>query len=252
MNLPQRLPRSFYHEILSLIEKQHIPRVRIGTSTIRGADQGVFAKQNIPVSVPFCLYPGVYTPGLPSFAIADDSIIYLANEETLPPSGIPFDENAYILNMPQVGGYLDGLALSGENTAISQQRSNSNSRRRLDENPSACAHKINHSFSSVNARIVPFFWDGVLKELCKENETAEVDTDCYALPNVIRNDGSPWYLDGSTNKVWFFNNDSQACCRLCGAAVCATRMLQPGDEVFLDYSLKSPLPLWATNWYEST
>lgn len=228
-----KLTRCFYEEIPYLLRRDHRPRVKVLQSSITGAGEGVFSQQKVAAGTPLCLYPGTYTPGPPSTAIAGDDIIYLGNE--LPPSAVPPEENAYIMNLREVGGYIDGLALKSSNGSCSE-----------DKNPSACAHKINHS-QNANVVMIPFQWaDVTTMVVCRK--------EYFPLPNSIRADHSPWFFDGRTNEVQTFEvtteNDYKHL--LCGAAICSIRSLQPGEEILLDYGLKPPYPAWASGWYDKT
>lgn len=220
------VPQLPFQKILHLLNKSHKPSVKVATSTISGGGDGVFvAEKDVDPALPLCLYPGVYTPGLPLHVVSDDAAsVYLANK-TLPPSGIMFEHNAYIFNLSQLGGYIDGEALH----------------HRSPINPSACAHKINHNARGANARVVPFYWSHVLRE--KEVHKGEF----YDIPNALRNDNSPWYFDGE--RVYCFNNSDTEHQPLCGAVVFTTQPLEAGSELLLDYALKLPLPPWAREWH---
>ena len=195
------------------------------------AGEGVFARENIPkVGTTLCLYPGIYTPPMSPLASADETAAFLANE--LPPSSVPPEENAYILNVGgDIGGFIDGLALELDVDSRKQ---------RLDENPSACAHKVNHSLQA-NAEVIPFYWSEV------GMESGEND-DYFPIPNAVRADFTPWYFDG--NKIHYFTPQENEIRHLCGVAICSTKPLISDEEVFLDYALKAPYPYWAADWYE--
>jgi hypothetical protein len=241
----RKLQAYFYREIRKLLRKDHIPKIAVASSKIaKDAGDGVFVARAVPVSTPLCLYPGIYTPGLPLHVTRDvDDVVYLANE-LLPPSGIPYDDNAYILNVTEIGGYIDGLALENKFTLERGEPKT----RVLDENPSACAHKINHSSRFVNTDIVPFYWTDVF-------EGADDDDmqNSFHIPNSIRSDGAPWYFDGVDNKLHhFISNDIDRCVSLCGVVVVSTENLATGDELLLNYKLKLPVPPWACDWYDSS
>jgi hypothetical protein len=242
----RKLPASFYREIGQLIRKNHIPKTKLARSNIaKDAGDGVFVTMDVPISTPLCLYPGIYTPGLPLHVSRDvDDVVYLANE-LLPPSGISIEDNAYILNVTEIGGYIDGQALEEEFLLESSEPRT----RVLDENPSACAHKINHSSRFVNTDITPFYWTDVLEESDNNNVWQNV----FRLPNSIRSDGSPWYFDGFENRLHhFMSSYTDRCVSLCGVAVVSIENIAAGDELLLNYKLRSPLPRWACDWYDSS
>jgi hypothetical protein len=304
----RKLSKSFYQQIRYLLQKDHLPRIQIRKSQVADdAGYGVFyyvSSSTVPsktatttsiqettiddiVSLtPLCLYPGIYTPGLPLTATGHgdiDDVQYLANQFP-PPSGIPYETNAYILNITEVGGYIDGLALNitqqstllhNESIVDRHEQQDSILIRRLDENPSACGHKINHSSIDANTTIVPFLWKDVF--LNGTSTTIDIDDDnnphiiyddsdkddkYFSLPNTMRNDNSPWYYDGNEYKMYrFTTNDSDDTTTtrtsvksvpLCGAAVVVRNgsILQNNQELLLDYSLKTPLPVWAKDWYQ--
>ena len=224
-----KLSRPYINQIVKLLEKDHIRSVHVGTSQLEGAGQGVFASSKIHYGTILCFYAGIYTPSLPLHSSVED--IFLANITS--PSGSLMDENAYILNLQQpFGGFIDGDALE-----VSY---------RMDENPSACGHLINHSSQHANMDVINFRWDVVLSGMAPGNEHA-----FYRLPNVARCDGSAWYFDSLMNKVVYFDDvqNSRNESSLSGSVIYATRELNPGDELLLNYRLKFPYPKWAKHWY---
>ena len=136
-----------------------------------------------------CLYPGIYTPGIPSGYLSHE-VEYLANKS--PPSnyGSDITNNAYIMNLNSCGGYIDGCALKSQyNDTINAL---------LDSNPSTCGHLVNHDTSMNNVEILSFDWDEVLKEgSCYDDaETAlgnNKGDEYYSIPNERRAGGTPWY-----------------------------------------------------------
>jgi hypothetical protein len=208
-----------------LLSRSHTPRTELRGSSIQEAGRGVFAVESVGAGEILCLYAGVHTPALPLGA--NDSLVYLGNN--LAPSGVVPDENAFILNLHHVGGgYLDGLALTTGD-------------RRLDDNPSACGHCVNHSSNQANVQVVSFAWSDVL------NEDNELDQDhLYPLPNIVRADGSPRYLDTCADSIVECSGTGPNA----GAAFCAKDNIEAGDELLLNYGLLSPLPSWAADWYE--
>ena len=93
-------------QIRNLLKRNHEPIVEVCNSSISGAGNGVFSRQCInDTPRVMCLYPGIYTPGMPLHATK-----YLANQ--VPPSfhrgGPGMHENAYIMNLQSCGGYIDG------------------------------------------------------------------------------------------------------------------------------------------------
>jgi hypothetical protein len=209
-----------------LLSRSHTPRTELRGSSIQEAGRGVFAVKSVGAGEILCLYAGIHTPALPPGA--NDSLVYLGNN--MAPSGVVPDENAYILNLQHVGGgYLDGLALTTEE-------------RRLDENPSACGHCVNHSLSQANVQVNSFAWSDVLNEDKHEFDQEHL----YPLPNIVRADGSPRYLDTGADTIVKCGGVGPNA----GAAFCAKDNIEAGDELLLNYGLLSPLPSWAADWYE--
>jgi hypothetical protein len=221
--------RSFQHSksVRRLLSRSHTPPTELKGSSINGAGRGVFAVESVGAGEILCLYAGVHTPALPPGV--DDSLVYLGNN--VAPSGEVPDENAYILNLHHVGGgYLDGLALTTED-------------RTLNENPSACGHYVNHSSSQANVQAVSFAWSDVLNE----DEDNDLDHEhLYPLPNIVREDSSPWYLDTCADIIVEYGGGGPNA----GAAFCAKDNIEAGDELLLNYGLLQPLPSWAVDWYE--
>lgn len=236
--LKPRLDPSIGRQIQNLIKKSHTPRVKVSTSNIRGAGNGVHSQISVELdSMPhvMCLYPGIYTPPMPSHnnACVDGVSLshYLANQ--LPPSAISYQENAYIMNLQSRGGYIDGCALMEQHGS------------RLDENPSACGHLINHNASKDNVEVVSFFW----KDVCDISKGGD---NRFPFPNNVRADGSPWYFDGFDQRVVEFpeaSDPSKPSSLACGAAIILRKPIRSGEELLLDYGLHLPYPDWASGWY---
>lgn len=228
------LQTSIAIQIRQLLQKSHLPRVRIQPSTIPDSGLGVFyhydndfeteqcesAKDSsntststcndtttttssssaMGVGTVACLYPGIYTPPIPMAASCANSLAsndyYLAGQWT--PSGIKAESNAYILNLQDSswGGYLDGLALKDTNETMAGPQ-----KLQLDANPSACGHLINHNPDGSNVQVISFRWCDVF-----ELSTALNEEDTYDIPNRLRCDGSPWYYDEFENKLVHFPN----------------------------------------------
>lgn len=207
-------------QILTLLHRSSAPLVRVAPSRLDGAGQGIFATENVSKGVPVCLYPGIFTPGMTWVDCESDSTVYLGNLSC--PSGVkPIESNAYILNLQNTGGYLDGLAIEG-----------------LDENPNACGHFANHSSKASNVEVVSFWWLDVV-DFSVEHK------DLYDVPNTCRVDGSPWLMrDG---EIYVFK-EAHSCA---GAAFQTTREIMEGEEIYLDYGLTHPLPSWARDWYDA-
>lgn len=237
--MPHRLSKDFCWQVQHLLSRHHKPLVIVQPSSVEGAGKGVFASDDIPAGYAACLYPGVYTPGLPLYTgILHDDCVYLAKEIT--PSGCPPEHNPYILNLHTFsGGYLDGNALQ---TAAEAECSRN---RELDENPSACAHLVNHN-RKANVEVISFRWRDILGDGSRENERH------FALPNTLRTDGTPWYLDRSAIVRFPTERGRDERISLCGAAFCTRSRIEKGTELFLDYNLKEPVPAWASSWYTTS
>jgi SET domain len=250
-------------------------------SQIAGAGRGVFSTTRIPNQTAFCLYPGVYTPGLPmhtvvtSAANAHDNVVVYLGKSSPPSAGAgDFDTNAYILNVQlPTGGYLDGLALEYTTTTF-DRNDETVVHRRLDENPNACGHCINHSSARANAEVISIDWTDIMlagRRVVHEDESSssrskeeeEEDDRCYyAIPNIVRADKSPWYaVIGEEHNSNDTNNDDNdnhngifrftGTGKCCGAVFCATRDIDAGEEILFDYALFPPLPAWAKDWYDA-
>ena len=210
----------------------------------------MFTKLNVSsndVPMVMCLYPGIYTPGLPLACCADDAE-YLANQS--PPSnaaGSSIDNNAYIMNVTLMGGYIDGCALKSQYN---------NKENMLDMNPSACGHLINHDSVRKNVDVVTFAWDQLITKRRDNDVTLNNNLDdesYYQIPNELRADATPWYYDTSLDEIISFPSREHTPLShslLCGAAIVLTAPISRGEELLLDYGLKKPYPNWAAKWYQ--
>jgi hypothetical protein len=201
--------RRIYDQIRNLLKRRHEPLVEVGESIITGAGNGVFSRQCIDIDhtdettattppTVMCLYPGIYTPDIPPSSYYHDertTTYYLANQ--IPPSfqhgnGPDMSSNAYILNLQRCGGYIDGWSINSSQYCNDNNREES---RRLDMNPSACGHLINHHAYDCNTSVFSFSWREVLEqqeheEECNDDDDDDNDQDDYfALPNEMRSDG---------------------------------------------------------------
>jgi len=170
-------------------------------------------------------------------ATARQDVAFLGDMTT--PSGLPPDQNAYILNLKNdATGYLDGLALI-----------DANGRPLDDGNPSAVAHLVNHSKEMENVEVLSFSWENVLAEHVDfVGDESFPDSCYYRIPNVARFDGAPRFMDDS-EMVYY---EANVVTSVCGAVFCATIEIAAGVELFLDYGLLPPLPSWAENFYDAT
>jgi hypothetical protein len=195
-----------------------------------------------------------------------------------PPSGVKFDDkNCYILDVTpkfgvikKVSGFIDALALSvqvvsphykgddiyggalsnEDKSAINddeqrQERGQSRlEKRRLDENPSACGHFMNHS-PTPNTTLYAFAWEDVYPNYQPGSDHT------YDLPNIARTDGGPRYVIYYGSEMVFYDVDEPQfkVKDVCGAIVCANIDIDTDQELLRDYELEPPLPNWAKDWY---
>jgi hypothetical protein len=186
----------------------------------------------------------------------------------------------------KVSGYIDGVALSvnvvspyyqgeddihgssiiDESTSdeidgnnkdtdnISSKENNKRSitrieQRRLDENPAACGHFMNHS-PRPNSTLYTFAWEDVYPEY-RPGTWNDESKDTYDLPNVARADGAARYIIYIGSDMIFYPVDEMRfqVKDVCGAVMCASEDIETGKEVLRDYELQEPYPQWATSWY---
>jgi hypothetical protein len=214
---------------------------------------------------------------VPSFGF--EPLIFLGHLYT--PSGlIRQEKNSYILDISpkfgvieSVSGYIDGVALAVtvltpnvSSNGIDKERTNytddgvvngddvnqdgdkvelsRTQERRLDENPSACGHFINHS-PEPNVSVHPFVW----KDIFPDYQPGSTYT--YDLPNISRTDGGIRYIIYNGSEMIFYDVDEPSfkVDGVCGAVICADTDIAAGKEIMRDYELEEPLPDWAKDWY---
>ncbi|KAL9188093.1 hypothetical protein ACHAXT_006471 [Thalassiosira profunda] len=237
-------------QIARFLDGSIAPRVRVAESRIVGendvrAGRGVFSIEDVSADqlpAAMCIYPGVFSPGIPPHAAMPGRMgraEYLANLSSPSDPGKSIEDNAYLLNL-DCGGYLDGRALKSQYDGGEM----------LDGNPSACGQLVNHAFNS-NLEVLSFAWNEVLEAT---DASAKMDG-CYALPNELRADGSPWYYDANTSDMMLFPRPEEPPLSrklLRGAALVLFRPIERGEELLLDYGLKEPYPKWAVGWYNAS
>ena len=226
-----------------------------------GAGRGVFVAGPEPVEsgTALCLYPGVHTPPLPLSALraATESGAMLlvldpatsSNTNTAAGAAGPSAHNAYIMNLPHAGGFIDGDALDD---AL------------VEACPTALGHLVNHpprGGPASNVHCVDFLWRDCFTWRHGELLIDEGDGDegCWhPIPNELRSN-DPWYADTSTHEIVHFPPRASggpfpfpvtAGSALAGAAMVASRRIEVGEELLLDYGLRGPpYPPWAAHWY---
>lgn len=225
-NIAMSLSTSTKTQIQTLLRRSIGPILQVDSSSMNGAGLGVFATKPIARDAAVCLYPGIFSPGLPR-AFSDAT--YFGN--TILPSGVvPPEMNAYILNLKSVGGFLDGLATTTEMT----------------QNPAACAQLVNHNRDRCNVHVISFWWHDVLDCQTSESSWGTGDAVFYAIPNRRRCDGAPWFFH---REHMIYYNEKERTTPCAGAVFCASRDIDD-EELFLDYGLQQPLPPWAEGWYD--
>lgn len=220
------------------------PRVRVKSSSIQNAGQGVFATTDLEKFSPLCLYPGVYTPPLPFPYIggedSTDEYVYLANESIQ-------DDNEYVLNLNDIGGYID--ANNHEYRGADD----------LEYNHGAVGHLVNHGKGEqANVDVLSFHWN----QLLNKDVMDQIKSDSlHNIPNTMRNDGTAWFLDSRTGEINYFHESNgtkvkmESICYnntipIAGAVLYASKKIKEGQELFLNYKLKPPYPSWARDWIE--
>jgi hypothetical protein len=171
-----------------------------------GAGRGVFVAGPEPVEsgTALCLYPGVHTPPLPLSALraATESGAMLlvldpatsSNTNTAAGAAGPSAHNAYIMNLPHAGGFIDGDALDD---AL------------VEACPTALGHLVNHpprGGPASNVHCVDFLWRDCFTWRHGELLIDEGDGDegCWhPIPNELRSN-DPWYADTSTHEIVHF------------------------------------------------
>ena len=119
--------KKILQDSLKLLRRDDGASLRVAPSTIPNAGLGVYTERFIERHTPICLYPGMYTPPFPTVQLSsrDEDVYYLAKM-----SHKNLEDNAYILNLRDVGGYIDGsivhnLTVSGPVEDNSEQKETS-------------------------------------------------------------------------------------------------------------------------------
>lgn len=223
------------------------PSVEIRRSQLgsKDAGRGVFARRTLAKGTIVCLYPGIYSRGLPlSVAVSGDSSAappaFLGSHVT--PSGLLPDHNEFILNVTTLpsGGYIDGASYCCPKEKYASSAADASW---------CCGHLINHSSSKPNVDVIAFDWK---KDILDDDEDGDLLNEF--LPNQVRNDGSPWYYhDGIVHRYSEdeFNQDEGPQTLCAGACFNTTRIVEKDEELLFDYKLQQhPIPVWAKDWYE--
>jgi len=234
-----------------------VPYIHVQASSLANAGRGLFASQNIEEGTVICLYPGIYTPGLPSHVtntIGGLNGVYLANSSD--PMKQYIEQNEYILNLNDsiCSGYIDAKTWSDNSDNNDANKKSISVTTMTLENPSAFGHFINHgSKGRSNVSVCSFFWKNLWSEGMYQVEScntmpAEKNDEYFALPNTLRCDGSPWYFDKYTDQLIRFPlrdpiffipssriDTTSATSKmdisvLCGAAFYAIRLIKRGEE----------------------
>jgi len=164
--------------------------------------------------------------------------------------------NDYLITLETTGGAIDGYPfreLGLEAHAATDAASGSLLH--------ACGHFVNHPNigESPNCDVVDFMW----REALGDNHEAEISADSL-LPSCVNpvanglwvidamtgerhnTDGSSSYSTGAPNSLAEVSSPRPS---LAGLALVATRPIEPGEQLLLDYKLQPPYPPW---WLEGS
>uniref|UniRef100_A0A7S3LS39 SET domain-containing protein n=1 Tax=Aplanochytrium stocchinoi TaxID=215587 RepID=A0A7S3LS39_9STRA len=252
---------SFFRAVRNLLSvNSDIEAVSVRKSHLEVAGLGVFTCRKVYCGEVLCLYPGSYTPPLPPYTVVGDNdfagtAVYLATEEKE-----LADSQAYVINLNDRGAGIGGRINGAELTSELQISDSDNTTGRLDENPCACGHLVNHKPGKLaNVEVLPFRWMDIV-----DADAQAHDSWTFNFPNEIRADGSPWFYDGHSKEIVYFPshtdipksknenawiNHLKSYPMLSGAALVAKYDIDSRHELFLDYGLKEPYPPWAADWY---
>lgn len=193
---------------------------------------GVFVRGVIKKGEVVALYPGIYYPPLPLYAlgVTDGSCGESANLVRH-----MWEDNVYCINLPDIGGYIDG-DLDNKKSMIESP------------SPYAVGHKINHpdKFNIPNVSTFEFLWRDAF-DCGKGCGGMSFDTFLSFSPNKMG--VGPWFVDPTTHEVITIEN-APTKPPLPGLALIALENIEDGKELFLDYQLgPKNRPVW---YYEPT
>ena len=186
-----------------------------------GAGRGVFARKPIQQGSAICFYAGEYFPPPPPLAVAvvgaeEGVVSSLAFRKLL--SSTPVD-SSYQAFCTGVGGYID---------AINEKHSS---------NSMACAHLVNHT-STPNSVFVHFHFSELNPQTQRDDELLTRKAN-----DIVKMASGTWYVEPLTLEAVPLTPSSAP---LAGIILVASKDIQPGEEIFVDYALekKNGTPSW--------
>lgn len=187
---------------------------------------------NVTKGTVVALYPGVYYPPVPVYAIGAPDGSYCQTASLVRHM---WDDNVYCINLIDVGGYVDGHIVGDKHKSLSSSLSGF-----------SVGQMINHPSKahSPNVTTFEFLWSDVY-------EAAEVKTaDNLSLAEFLalvpnRMGEGPWFVDPSTNEVVKIGEGSVQP-KLAGLAMVALDDIADGSELFFNYKLG---PKDRPDWY---
>ena len=196
-------------------------------SSIRNANKGVFVRGHVTKGDVVALYPGVYYPPVPVYAVGAADGSYC---ETACLARHMWDDSMYCIDLSDIGGYIDGKNITEEFSSLSSF---------------AVGQMINHPNPLQHPNVTPFdfHWEDVYNARNIDNNY-DITLEEYLGKVPVKLGRGPWFIDPITHEVVNIGEGSSDI-QLPGLAMVAKEDICDGSELFLDYKLPpSNRPLW--------
>jgi len=224
-----------------------------------GAGDGVFATAHIEAHVPVTLYPGLYTPPTPLYAISSltgDVAIPGNPLNSLLPKDMVVEANSYCIHLDNAGGSLDAMGVGAgivgdacdddDDDDDDDDNNNNNGNARVTwSNGHMVAHKVNHPPKGYlpNVKAFDFKWI----EAFNATNTPYLKEDEQKISQINTfNFGHFWYTSPEGDVVLLEREHAlSGAIQLAGLVFVSTRPIQKGEEIFFDYKIEpSCWPAW--------
>lgn len=208
--------------------------VSVRKSNIIGAGHGVFANVRIDAHRPITLYPGLYMPPTPLFAITS-----LTGDVAIPgnplnailPKEIVVQNNSYCIHLENVGGSLDAKAVNDNADHM---------------NGFMAAHKANHPPKGCipNVKAFDFKW----MDAFQVTKTPLLKDDVVKISQINAfNYGQFWYTSPEGDVVLLEKDHVlDGIAQLAGLVFVSTRPIDKDEEILFDYKIE---PKCWPPWY---
>eukprot|EP01032_Pedospumella_encystans_P013561 gene13561-15605_t len=224
-------------------------KLSVGQSKLPNAGYGIIVSDGrVKKGDVVCLYSGKYFPPPPVWSLANVDGEPLLKpfhiSKALPSISSPEQEElaaAYRIHCNSEGGYIDGI----EYTPYADKAERDSEVSRINM-PYSSAQLINHPARGIQPNVYfhDFNWNRYLAYTKEIDTNFNVVEERKKIEKINKLGEGPWYYDPTSGEIVPLSENCTSCM---GLATIATRDIEPGEEIYLDYKYhKDDQPAWYT------